>query len=278
MNEELRTPGQTSGAEGPTGPPPGVPSPSEPPRRRFDWSQPEFAWPLSLAGGFGGALVGLSTGLPGLAAVIAAAVFAPILVRLQVMRRPGTAYLCALAWLVGIVGAMTGFAVENGAEAARAAIPFAGTWIDQEWGFLGGHDEPAFPLRLGRNAALFLLTALMARPWGGILALLPTALVASLLGAGTGSFALRAAEKDWSPTLAVVGGSPPHVVLALGACLAVVVVIAHPGPLLPLARLSRLHRRLAAWGVGVGLGSLLLEPVLDRIWTSWLPTFLPPAG
>jgi hypothetical protein len=251
---------------------------ASPSPKSFDWSKPEFAWPLSLIGGFGGTLLGLAIPLPGLAAVLATGAFAPIFVRLQARRRSGTAYLCVLAWLVGIVGAFTGFAVESGIDAIHQALPFAGSWIEEEWNFLTGVAEPSLPLRLARNGGVFLLIVLMARPYGGLLSLLPAALVANGLGAGTGLFALRAAEKDWSPTLAVVAGSPPHLVFALGGALAVAVVLACPGPLLPLARLPRLHRRLLGGGLAVGVGALLLEPLFDRIWHSWLVGFSPPPG
>ncbi len=243
---------------------------ADPPRAsapgRISWSSPELAWPLSIAAGFIGTFLGVQSGFPGAPALIAAAAFSPVFVRLLARRRVGVAFLSSAAWMVGIIAALVGVTVEGDGRMVAEAVPLATAFAAAEWSVPDGAVGTAFVGDLVRNLVVFVGLLALARPYAGVLSLLLAAYVIDLLGAGVASFAERMAAESWSPSYSAIVGSPPHLVLPLVAALAALCVIAAPGRLLPLSSLRGTRRRLFLGGTIVGLGVLLLAPVLAPLW------------
>lgn len=261
-------------------------TPEEPGRRStgrdflgaLSWERPEVAWPLALLAGFGGTWIGIAGGVSiavvggasGLAAVVAATLFAPLWWQLHARGRPGLAAFAACAWALGIVAAVVGAMAEWGVEAVEGGLPYAATHalLELEPLLAGDVDAGAELLpNVLRNLLLLLLVAALARPLRGLLALVPLAAGAGVIGSGAGRVALRIEADDLS--LAAASAIAPHLALGLAGALLVSAALADPHPLRPWDGRSWRSRTLAA-GVLLAVVGLLLEPWIAVGWGGWL--------
>jgi hypothetical protein len=245
--------------------------PSE--KRRLQWNQPEFAWPLAIVAGIAGTWIGLLSGVPGLATLLATAGFAPLWIRLLAREERWLAGLCSLAWMVAMAFTVIGVSLESSAGSVRDLIPFS----DPELlGGLGlGAEAPAGMSRSERFAwqlAGLVVLVLLAFPTRGLWCLFAVALVVDALSGAASGFAegLRAASErlgeDVEPLSAALGGWPPGPFLALCGALLAGAAFAGPAPPLPLERLSDARRSLLITGVSLGVAALFFEPLYAPLW------------
>jgi hypothetical protein len=255
----------------PVAPESGEPEPSG--RRRLQWNQPEFAWPLAIVSGIAGTWIGLLSGVPGLATLLATAGFAPLWLRLLAREERWLAGLCSLAWMVAMAFTVIGVSLESSAGSVRELIPFS----DPELlGGLGlGAEEPAGMSRsllFAWQIAGLALLILLAYPTRGLWCLLAVALVVDALSGAASGFAeqLSAASErlgeDVEPLSAALGGWPPGPFLALCGALLAGAAFAGPAPPLPLERLSGPRRNLLITGASLGAAALFFEPLYAPLW------------
>jgi hypothetical protein len=220
------------------------------------WHQPEVAWPLALAIGFVGTLLGVLSGLPGVALVLAVAPFAPLFASLARGGHATLASAVTAGWLIGVAAAASGLALDRGVAFVTPAAPLAGALLDRSGG-----------LPLAAYAAL-LVTVLAARPTRGVLALAGLGLVTAAAGACAGRDALALVDEGWSELAAVIAAWGLSCTLPLGLLAVAVGPLLAPGPLWPPAAVDGPRRRvLAALLVSLPvLGTGLLERFADPEW------------
>ncbi len=195
-------------------------------RGSFSWTSPEVAWPLAIATGFAGTLLGLSIGLPGAPALLAAAGFAPVFT-LQLRHGSGRAALLGVAWCVGIAAAVLGGAVE------RADLE-PGPW--RALGALPLSDLVGAEVRLQAAGQSLDAVALLGRlAWAGV------ALTSARASRGVAGLLLAALAVG-----AAAGGVAPLVTDAVRAGAAVPLALTHALPVFAIAQASGVLAATAA--------------------------------
>ena len=235
----------------------------------IDWRQPEIAWPLALVTGFAGTWGGIAAGIPGLAALLAATLFAPLFGALATRGHGRLAAWLAGGWAFGVAAAIAGCAFESSASRVAALLP--GSGLGWELAVLAparGVGGALGPAAVGLGTGL--LVAAAARPARGVLALLATALVLGAVLGGTARVAVAAAGLGWDAVRATAVSWPPHVLLGLAGCLGLACAVAEPAPLRPLAWVQPARRRLLVVGIAL-LGAAAVGGVVAApAWAAWL--------
>ena len=227
------------------------------------WQRLELVWPLSIL--VGGTWLGLRSGLPGLAAALAFGGFAPLYRAQLLARRRPSAALLAVLWILGIVGAAVGEALEGSLAGVLHGLPLASTLARTE---IGGAQ--ASPLAtLPRNALLVCGLLVLARPALGLVALAGSALLTGALAGVAASAAVSAVGGGLAPSLAALAALPPHLFLALLAVQLGAAAVAEPG-LTPAESFSDLRRALLWSAVGLAGIALGLQGFWIRAWRQWL--------
>jgi len=229
------------------------------------WSMPEVAWFLALVGGFAAAWAGAATGIPGLAAVFAAA-FALLYQTLLVRRlADGTAGLVAVAAALGVIVAAIALAGEGGREAVISRFPPAGLYREHVLVPLFAGKGGLGLAGTGAAALAAVLLLALARPTHGLAPLLAGTVAAGALGV---SAAAGRGGPD-ATVLAALEHLPPWAFLQLAGLLVLQAGLQGHEPLLPLDELRAARRRLLAYGgVLLGLG-LAAEPLIAAPWGAW---------
>ena len=246
--------------------------PIEPPARRgLPWDQPEVAWALALAVGFGGTWIGLATRLPGLNVLVATLFYAPLWVVLLRRGRSGLAAFTSISWCFGMLLAPLAAARMDSFAAIAPRLLLARPYVDAELGLLvGGADADPVGATL-RNAVIALVLVTAARPALGLGTLLGLALCVGALGGGAAWFAERAVERGADPVTAALAGLAPFSVVQLLGILLCAAALADPAPLRDLAGPRR--RMLFAGGLLL-LAGLAVQPAVAAPWGEWLSTWL----
>ena len=236
------------------------------------WTEPEVAWPLALLAGFAGTWAGLSTGIPGTAAVLATLGFAALHAGLLTRGLGHRAALSTLGWLGGIAVAVAGVSMEQGLPSTITGLPFARVWAAlryDPWLVEGGpRGVDAWPLA-GAALALALpaLLTLTARLGAGILALLGLALATGAMAGSSGPLAVALVERGWHPLQAVGLSWPPHTLAVLAAS---ALWISAAAARRPWDASSADRRSLVLWGAGLALFGVLGELLGHGPWMSWV--------
>lgn len=259
-----------------------VPPPGEVRRRgaRAGWARAEVAWPIGLAIGFLGTVLGMLAGVPGLAAAVASAGYMPVHARLIARRQSSLAGLTSIAWCLGIGGGIAGvIALGQDVVAVQRALPGAASFAASDLGFLLDPPVPgpAAGALLLRDLLVFTGLLVLARPLRGLLMLPGVALVTGAVGAGGVLWAPRLIDREEELASCAVQGWPPHIVVAGAGLLLAASALADVHPLRELARggpagsPGRAERRLLFFGgLLLGLAAIALGPFLIPYWTDWI--------
>ncbi len=244
----------------------------EPARRRgLPWDQPEVAWALALAAGFAGTWLGIASKLPGLNALVATTLYAPLYLALLRRGRSGLAAFTSVSWCFGIVLAPLAAAHTDSFAAIAPRLLLARPYVDGELGLLvGGSDVDVVGATL-RNAVIAIVLIAVARPALGLGTLLGLALGVGTLGGGAAWFAERAVERGADPVAAALAGLAPFAVIQLLGLLLCAAALADPTPLRDLAGTRR--RMLVAGGLLL-LAGLAIQPAIAAPWGEWLSGWL----
>jgi len=230
------------------------------------WRRFELVWPLSIVAGFAGTWLGLRTGLPGVATVLALAAFVPLyLAEMRAGQRFHAALLGAL-WSLGIIGAAVGEALQRPPAEVLAGFAGGAPFVQAELAFRDGGPVLA---TLSRNALIVGGLFVLARPAWGLVSLAGSGVLAGLLGSVALTCAGEAVQGGLAPSLAALAGIPPHLFLALVGVQLGLAALAEPG-LVAREPFTDLRRALLWSAVGLaGLG-LGLQGLWIRAWQEWL--------
>ena len=244
-------------------------APAAPRARRFPWNQPEVAWPLALAAGFVGTWLGLLTGVPGLAQVVATAAFAPLYVRLLGRGQVLLAGWTSVAWMLAIAAAVAGVALGGSDQEVRGLLLVSDPALLGSLGLGDGSGPSTRALRLAWHLAGLLVLLVLARPLRGVLGLGVVGLfVSGVSGAATAVAAEAGGTID--PLRACFLGWSPGLLLGLAGASMACAAVAAPGTLLPLSDLPRGRRRQLEGAVLAGAAALFFEPLYTPLWELWL--------
>lgn len=192
----------------------------------------ELAWPLSLFAGFAGTWAGLSTGVPGLAALLATACISALVVGLSNRGRRMRAFACALGGVVGVAGAVLGSTFEGESQVLFRALPGAGlARTELARLFAGSALEPL------AGALLHLVPVVaglaLARVTMGVGPVLAATLGVGATSAAVAENAVEFGVAGGHRLLAVVLGWPPGALAEVVGLLALGVAWAGPRGSLP---------------------------------------------
>lgn len=246
-------------------------------RGAFHWSQPEVSWPLSLFAGFGGTWIGLEVGFPGLAALLATLLVAPLIVVLLGHERGAAAAFACCAWAFGILIAPVAAVSEGSFAEIAPALPLAQRFVDTELGPLaaGVVDLEALAHDVGRNAVVLLVLLLLSWPTRGLATLLGLAVCLGAVGGGAAWFAEQAgSDRLEGPFVLGLAGMAPYAVLqALGVLVAALGIAQAPSPL-PDSPAVRSRRNQILGGLTLLAAGLALHPWAAPWWGTWLGGWL----
>jgi len=228
------------------------------------WQRLEVGWPLSILVGFAGTWLGLLSGLPAAAGLLAYAGFAPLYrAQLRAGRRLAGALLAVL-WILGIVGAAVGVALEGGLDEVLRGLPLAPSLARSELAGAGADPLATLP----RNALLACALLMLARIGWGLVALAGSTVCAGALAGVAAASSQRAVADGLEPSLAALAGLPPHLFLALLAVQLGVAALAEPG-FVPREPFTDLRRALLWSAVGVAGLALGFQGFWVAAWRSW---------
>lgn len=233
------------------------------------WAHPELGWPISLAAGFIGTWIGLQTQVPGMAALSATLLFAPIHMLLVSRSRGALATLLGLGWALGLIAAVVGTTLEGHLEDVMGALPYADAFTRSElriW--VTGEGLSAGESRLGLfHSALALgLMVAASRFLAGIPALLAAALFLGMIAAGDAWLAQEAALRGQATMMAAALGLGPHRILQIAGFLFVWAALAEPTPVWPLHYLEEGRRRRLIGGCAAILVGLGVQAFFHGLW------------
>ena len=237
------------------------------------WQQPEFVWAVALAAGFLGTWLGIASRVPGVGAILATTLYAPLYIVLLRRGKPGLAAFTSIAWCFGILLAPLAAARADSFAELAPRLLLARSYVDAELGPLvdgGGADPIAATLR---NAVLALAVVALARPALGLGALLGLSLLVGTLGGGAAWFSERAVRHGADPVASALAGIAPFAIAQLLGLLLCVAALADPAPLRGLAEP---RRRMLVGGALLVLAGLAVQPALAVPWGAWLGEWLRP--
>ncbi len=230
------------------------PAPAAEPRPVLRWFNTELAWPLAVAAGFVGTLLGLSSGLTGAGAVLALAAFLPLHLGLLRRERRILVALCGCAWLVAVSAAIVGSGLEHAPEDVLAQWPFGAQ-------LSAALERPDATLARDLVGALLLLGAM--RIGRGSLGLFLCVLLGGAAVAGRlAGLDLPTGGEDWNPAAVVLAAWPPHLLLALCGAIVAGAVLADGRAVLPLSVLGEDRRHVLAAGAGILVMGLAIGVLL----------------
>ena len=240
------------------------------------WTRGEFAWACSIGVGFVATWLGLQVALPGFAALLSSAAFAPIYVDLLRREKRSLMLASSVVWALGSLAAVVGVVYEAPIPQDFAArLPGAHTLLQEDFGFLqtegllepGIEDPPPIPRStLPRNLFACLLVVALARPVGGVFALL---MLANLLGAVGGALG-AAGFAPGTSGLIVLCAIPPHLLLWILAGLLGAAAVSEMAFLPKLAPLTCLRRRFLLAALALACLAFAGHGMWIRTWRSYL--------
>lgn len=244
------------------------------------WTRGEFAWAAAIGVGFTATWVGLQVPLPGFAALLSCAAFAPLYVDLLRREKRFLMLATAAVWALGSLAAVVGVVHEAPLPGDLAArLPGTRTLLQEDFGFLEAESlaerstgrPPVDPRStLPRNLIAFFVVVALARPLGGVFGLLVLANVLGAVGGALGA----AGFPPGTSGLIVLSGIPPHLLLWILAGLLSAAALSELALLPELRPLCSLRRRFLVVALALACLAFAGHGMWIRTWRSYLEGWL----